>query len=1056
MRGKCRMAKTPNQSELTELLADADRAGEWLRSLGFTNVVAAHRNLIGIAESGITLDLMADICGRLAAQSARVSDVDMALNNLERFIARSRSPLALAALFQRDPDALPILLQIFSTSQFISDLLITQPETYDQLRVTEGQPISREILIDDLTSELRTISNEHAATSLINLFKKRELARIAYGDMIGRQRLEVVTNQISKLADAICEAALAIAQSSLAEIFGIPSAENGEPAKFVVIGLGKLGGYELNYSSDIDLVFFFDEDGVTDGRRRISNQEYFERLVRKFVQILSDNTEHGTAYRVDLRLRPDGAQGAVAINRATALHYYDVTGRTWERQAFLKARPVAGNIDFGEQLLTDLQPWVYRQQLSRGDITEIKALKRKIESTAKSKGQQRSNIKVGLGGIRDIEFVIQFLQLLHGGDLAEVRTGNTQAAIGRLENAGCLSMTERTLLEENYVFLRRIEHVLQIMFDRQTHSLPDSDDELHKLAIRLGYSTDDGDPLIKFKSDLQEKTRVNRSILDHLLHDAFPENEEIAPEVDLVLGPSPSDTDIEAILSPYGFGDPQKAYRQILELARENIPFLNSRRCRHFFAAIVPSLLKEISAAPNPDETLISLTRVSASLGGKAVLWELFSFNPQVLRLYVRLCAASPYLSEILISNPGMLDELLDSLTLSQHPDIGELRLLLDELCGPADDIEPILHGFKNTMHLRVGVRDILRKDDVQTTTAMLCDVAEVCLQRIARREYDRMVRRYGVPFHPSTAGEPTSAPSRFVILGVGKLGGREPNYHSDMDVLFLYESEGYTRHVAPNRESTETTSCQHFFSGLSQRIIRAVTKIGPAGRLYEMDPRLRPTGRSGSLAVSFDEFARYFDSGDGQLWERQALCKARPIFGEPDACDTAMRLVHDAIIDTGWSDTDAEAIRDTRYQLERTANISNLKRGLGGTVDLEFIVQLLQLKHCHEHPGVLESNTFQAISALNDANVLSDEQAGYLRESYAFLRSVEARLRLMNTTARHDLPTRPSELETLAYLLDQSDRYTLIEQIDAYRKENRSRFEACVTSCAIGNNIVR
>lgn len=262
----------------------------------------------------------------------------------------------------------------FSTSQFISDLLISQPETYDLLRITEGKPVSREILIDELLSELKTNSNERTASSLINAFKKREFARIAYGDMIGRQRLDVVTRQISYLADAICEAALMVARSSLADKFNRPLTSSGQPARFVIVALGKLGGIELNYSSDIDLVFFFDEDGHTDGPRRVSNQEYFDRLAKRAVQVLSESTDSGSAYRVDLRLRPDGGQGTLVTNRISALQYYDVLGRTWERQAFIKARPIAGDTQFGEELLAELQPWVYRQQLSRSDITEIKAL----------------------------------------------------------------------------------------------------------------------------------------------------------------------------------------------------------------------------------------------------------------------------------------------------------------------------------------------------------------------------------------------------------------------------------------------------------------------------------------------------------------------------------------------------------------------------------------------------------------------------------------------------------------------------------------------------------
>ncbi len=283
--------------------------------------------------------------------------------------------------------------------------------------------------------------------------------------------------------------------------------------------------------------------------------------------------------------------------------------------------------------------------------------------------------------------------------------------------------------------------------------------------------------------------------------------------------------------------------------------------------------MSAIAATPDPDATLNNLSKVSDSVGGKGVLWELFSFNPPTLRLYVELCSSSQYLSGILTSNPGMLDELLDSLLLDKLPTLELLRATLAELCRGAEDIEPALHSFKNAQQLRVGVRDILGKERIEATTGALSDIAQVCLEQIARTEFDRLAGKFGVPMVGE--GEEMAGPCELVIVSLGKFGGRELNYYSDLDLIFLYEADGVTQHTRRSRLNT-TTNNQHFFSELAQRIIKVASQLGPFGRLYEIDPRLRPTGRSGALATSLAEFTRYFACGQGQLWERQALCKAR------------------------------------------------------------------------------------------------------------------------------------------------------------------------------------
>ncbi len=1034
---------------LRHYLDDDAQAAGWLRRLGVADVRRGHDNLVRMATRGMTLDLLASLLGQLPAILPSLSDPDMALNNLERYVRAVRSPLALGALFERDPEALPTLLQILSTSQYLSDLLEADPESFDLVRLTEGQPVARDDLVAEVVAEVSVLADESAVMDVLRRYKQRENLRIAFGDIVRGQTLATVSRQISYLADAILEGAVRFARRWLEEKRGVPRGPDGRAARFVVLGLGKLGGVELNYSSDIDLICLYDVDGETDGAHRTSNQEFFSRLVRECIRLLTEPTKLGTVYRVDLRLRPEGGQSPAACSVAHALRYYDVKGRTWERQAYVKARPVAGDLDLGRDFLAWMEPWIYRRYLSLVDITGIKSLKRRIEKQARQGGGAARNVKTGHGGIRDVEFVIQFLQLLNGGALAELRTGNTLDAIARLEKARCLTFQERGLLAENYAFLRKLEHRLQIMFDLQTHHIPEDPRERGKVAVRMGFvGTPHRSALEAFDETYKSKTELNRKILDHLLHDAFGDDAETEPEVDLVNDPDPPRERIEEVLSRYPFADVHAAYQNLMALATERIRFLSTRRCRHFLASIAPRLLRAIATTPDPHSTLVNLSQVSDSLGGKGALWELLSANDPSLHLVVTLCAACPYLAGILTSNPGMIDELMDSLLRDGLPTRAALEQSLAGLCRGAEEIAPILHSFKNVQHLRVGVRDILGKDDVQETHAALSAIAETCLQEIATRQYAQLLDKFGQP--TIGKGPDRGQAADLAVLALGKLGGREPNYHSDLDLVFLFDGDGSTVPPGPGRH-VQKTSNSHFFSELGQRIIKVASHLGTYGRLYEVDARLRPTGGSGTLAVSVEEFRRYFDGGRGQLWERQALCKGRVIFGGEAVTRRAEKAVAHAAYGFAWQAAAAAEIRRMRRRLEETASPRNLKRGRGGTVDVEFLVQMLQLRHGGGTPSVRQPGTLDAIAALHEAGILDAEDYRHLRHGYSFLRSVEARIRLMNAADRHDLPADEVELGKLAYLLGYRDAGKLVAETAQVRRENRRRFDRIFAAAAQG-----
>ncbi len=987
-----------------------------LQQWGVRDLERGWRNLTHLAEA-VGLGVLRDLCPLLGRFLARCPDPDMALNNLERFLANPAGAVQLSALTEGRARSLEILLQLFGTSQLFSDLLANHPNFLDMLRVPLRRSPSSKELQEQLQADVDAAFEDSAVLRAFRHFRQRQVLRIGTNDIIRDRPLEEITRDISRVADAALEVALATALRTIGRRFGEPYTSAGQPARCVILAFGKHGGEELNYSSDIDLMFLYDEEGSTRGKRTtgIDNSEFYARVVGEVVRLLSAHTDQGQAYRVDLRLRPEGQRGPLARSLGSTLAYYDSLGRTWERQALIKVRPVAGDLKLGERFLQAIEPFVYRKYLSFAEINEIKALKRRIEQKTGDAGISNREVKTGHGGIRDIEFTIQFLQLLNGGDLPALRQRNTLQAMQALEEAGCLTDQEFQILDNTYRFLRKTEHRLQLLFDLQTHRLPEQDDELRKLALRMGYAGPEALP--EFLHDYREKTDLNRKILDHLLHQTFEgaEDGQAEPESDLILDTNPDPQLIQSVLGRYPFRDVPVAYQNLVLLSQESAPFLSTRRCRHFLASIAPQLLRALAETPDPDRALMNLEKVTASLGAKSVLWELFSFNLPSLKLYVDLCAWSQFLSEILINNPGMSDELLDSLVLNQPRGLEELRAELADLCRGADDPEPILHSFQDKELLRIGVRDILDKDSIHGTTAALSNLAEAILRQIALLQEPAMTRRYGVPV--LAEGPRVGQVSRYVLLGLGKLGGRELAYHSDLDLVLVYEGDGRTEPPAGSSrfEHYELTDHFHYFTELARRIIRAMSYWGPMGRLYQIDMRLRPTGKSGSLVCPLTEFRRYYEEGDAQLWERQALTRGRVVHGDADFGREVMAAVEHGAYGLGWKLEFVDEIRSMRTRLEASRSERDLKRGPGGFVDIEFLVQLCQLKFGRQYPNLRTPNTWEALEALKANGLLEEDDYRCLRESYDFMREVENQLRIVENRAMSDLPAAPEETEKLA-----------------------------------------
>lgn len=1002
------MSTTP-ADHFRGVLADVEATRRWLIGLGVRDPDRGSRDLRDLARRGVAVDLVAHLAGRLDATLARCPDPGMALTNLERFVAASDDPERTLQGLVEHPKAVEIAVQLFSTSQFFSELMIRDPALLDWLRAgADRRDPAR--LIDDLWAELEVAPTAEARRLALRRFRLREVLRIGYNDIVRDLPLELITLDLAHLADACVEVAVRSARQGGEAKYGAPRAHDGQPARFVVLALGKLGGEELNYSSDIDLIFIYDAEGRTDGLRGVSNAEFFARVGGEVVRILSDHTSLGLAYRVDMRLRPEGEQGPLARSLGATLGYYQTSGRTWERQALIKCRPIAGDLDLGDDFLKAITPFIYRRYLGGAEIGEIKAMKRRIEQRTVSAGTAAVEVKTGHGGIRDVEFVVQFLQLLHGGEYPDVRHPNTSVALSRLEAVGCLTAEERGIMIDTYRFLRRVEHRLQTMFDRQTHEMPRDLEDQRTLAIRLGYPPvgpweDRTGPAERFLADYRSKTEKNRAILNHLLHDAFlGEDGPVDPVVDLVLDPSPGPDLVDRALGPFPFRDRAAAYQNLMALAREESPFLSEARCRHFLAGIAPRLLAAVARTSNPDVTLAYLEKVSASLGAKAMLWELFNLDPPTLRLYVELCSTSQLLSDTLIGNPGMIDDLMDSLVVNQPQTAEAIQLELAELCQRAEDVAPILSSFRNKEWIRIGTRDLLGREAIRDVTRELADVAEAIVVEAARDQFRRRCDRYGPPLRASD-GRVCS----WAIIALGKLGGRELNYHSDLDLLFVYEEDGRTA----GRPGEPPIGNAQFFADVARRVIRLLDEGAGTGRLYAVDARLRPNGNSGPIAVPLDALQQYY-SERAQVWERLALTRARVLrcrrrFGGRVAATIRSILARSVVA----ADLASE-VRAMRSKLEASRGPADFKRGKGGLADIEFLIRYLQLRYA-DLPDVHQPNVWDALDALKSSGRLAAGAADDLLRAYDFIRTVENRLRLQRNRV---IPEWPALFEEVARLV--------------------------------------
>ena len=814
-------------------------------------------------------------------------------------------------------------------------------------------------------------------------YRRREFLRIGGRDLLGLASVEETVRELSALAEAIVDAAAHAARARLAAEWGDDWA--GErPGRFVVLGMGKLGGGELNYSSDVDLVYVYERDG-TDARGR-TNREFFARLGEEVTRALGDVTADGFCFRVDLRLRPGGGEGPLAVSLPATVSYYEAFGQMWERAVWLKARPVGGDRDLGLALLAELHPFVYRRYLDFGTIEDLQAMKERIDASLRDPAARARDVKLGRGGIREVEFVVQAQQLVHGGKDPRVQERSTLGALARLSACGYVAAETAAALGDAYRFLRDVEHKLQIVHERQTHRVPSDGPALTALARRLGFRGSDA--VARFEATHAGHTAVVHEAFAALFHGAAEaRRRERDPAIDALLETLDDPEATHTHLARLGFADPTTA-RGDLRLLHDGPPHAPaSARRRAALAALAPALLAEVGRSAAPDHVLRHLATFFSTVGARTSYLHLLLENPGVMRLLVRLFATSGFLSAFFLRHPELLDSLVRADLVQIVRSRGGMAEELGARLAAAPDLEAALdtlRRFRNEEFLRIGVHDIQDKLGAEEVTAQLTWLAETCLEAalaIARRE---VLARTGLPPEPSTAG--------LAVLGMGTLGAGELTYNSDLDLIFVYDA-GDAAWWAGRATPHE------FFTRIAQRTISALQTPTREGIAYRIDTRLRPSGNQGSLVCSFEAFEAYHRSS-AQLWERQALVKARVVAGPPELAarleDVRTRFVYGRGLDSD----ERVAIARMRERIERErggecGTVANIKTGRGGLVDVEFLVQALQLTHGHDHPLVRSRDTGGALAALAAAGLLDAGEARALRDAWTFLRALERRLRL-------------------------------------------------------------
>ncbi|MCB1522090.1 MAG: bifunctional [glutamine synthetase] adenylyltransferase/[glutamine synthetase]-adenylyl-L-tyrosine phosphorylase [Hyphomicrobiaceae bacterium] len=814
----------------------------------------------------------------------------------------------------------------------------------------------------------------------VRLFKSEVALLTALADIGGVWPVMTVTGVLTSTADAALAAGVRfLFRQAVTKGDWLDEAEDRDAQSgYIVLGMGKHGAGELNYSSDIDLIVFYDL-AKAKLKPGLEPQAFFVRLTRDLVKIMQERTADGYVFRTDLRLRPDPGATQIALSTDAALHYYESFGQNWERAALIKARPVAGDIEAGTALLAELSPFIWRRHLDFAAIADIHAMKRQIHAFRGlgGIGVAGHNVKLGRGGIREIEFFTQTQQLIAGGRQRDLRMRPTLQALAGLVSRGWIKEDVRADLEQSYLFLRGIEHRIQMVADEQTHSLPVAGEELERFSRFAGYET--------VEAFSRELIAVLETVQRHyvVLFEDMPEL--TSSGVNMVFAGEDDDPDTLAALSRMGYKQPASVIATIRGWHAGRYAAVRSARSRERLTEVQPQLVAALAETAEPDRAFMSFDRFVAELPTGVQLFSLLRANPGLLRLVADIMGTAPRLAQILSRRRRLLDAVIDPRTFNTLPAAAELDKVISTEIGIASDVQDALDRARvvgSEQAFLIGVRVLsgsITANQAGGAYALLAERLVNVLQGFVELELGRA--------HGLVAGGGAA------VVAMGKLGGREMTASSDLDLIVVYDFD----ETATQSSGLKPLAPSQYYSRLTQRLITALSAPTSEGRLYEVDLRLRPSGQSGPVATRLASFIDY-QANDAWTWEHMALTRARVVTGPPELRTRVEAAIHQALTKPHDPEKLTADVREMRERIaaeKGTDNIWDLKQVRGGLVDLEFIAQYLQLKSAAAIPRILDQNTSRAFRKLAAAGILSQRQAETLIPAAELLHNQTQLLRL-------------------------------------------------------------
>lgn len=909
------------------------------------------------------------------------------LNDDQR--ARGRARLSCLAAVAADDveDACTVL----ALSDFVYDALRLFPSLFtrwqDEQRLHADH---RESAMRARAAQFFDLHDEQQLLSALRQWRRDEMALIAWRDIAGHASVEETIYHLSLLADLALLTTLQWLTRDFATRFGAVRDKQGNELQLLILGMGKLGGGELNFSSDIDLIFVYGEDGETSGPRKVEYREYFTRLAQRLIHVLSSTTQDGMVFRIDMRLRPYGDSGPLVISLDALEEYYQDQGREWERFAAIKARAISGDALSIARWQDLIRPFVFRRYIDYGVLEAIRRLKALIAQDLRRKARG-DNIKLGAGGIREIEFIVQAHQLIRGGRDLNLRSPSLLPMLQHIAQTGLLPADEVSDLRTAYLFLRKLENSLQQWRDEQTQTLPTEPTTQAAIAAIMGCER--YDTLLSIAT--QHRQRVH-----HIFQSVFGAPTPLSPEREKSSATTRlwrkqvNDEQAAAICTQLGFPDAQNVLALLQQLRDANATRVLSERGRQRLDALMPVLIE--TCAHSGEKSGVALQRVVQllyAIARRTAYLELLAENQTMLTHLVQLFSRSAFIAEQVLHYPVLLDELLDSKTLYSPPQKSAMRTDLQQalLRIDGDDLETLLDALREFRHantLRLAAATLSDSLDIGSVSQRLTDLAEVILNAVLELSWQQLSAKHGTP-----PGAPEER--QFLIVAYGKFGGQELSFASDLDLVFLYDGE-----ASATTNGDKAIGVDQFYTRLAQRIVHLLSTRTAAGLLYEVDTRLRPSGNSGLLVSHWSAFESY-QMQEAWTWEHQALVRARPVSGSAPFMQRFQQLRQTVLTQARDESTLKQhivAMRDKmREALDKTrAAVFDLKQGRGGIVDIEFLVQYFVLRHARSlQQALLHSDSVALLHALAERELITPECASVLIAHYRYYREFGNQLAL-------------------------------------------------------------